>query len=109
MSSDDKISRRAFLEKSGKAVGAVAAAPVLLGAAGAVPVMPHRTLGRTGVSVSILAMGCGSRFLAYPADQATAVLEKAVLARVPRGTEELNLKALRAGLALAGAKPAESC
>ncbi|HSP91163.1 MAG TPA: aldo/keto reductase, partial [Vicinamibacterales bacterium] len=28
--------------------------------------------------VSILAMGCGSRFLAYPADQATAVLEKAV-------------------------------
>ena len=40
--------------------------------------MPRRTLGRTGVSVSILAMGCGSRFLAYPADQATAVLEKAV-------------------------------
>jgi hypothetical protein len=40
--------------------------------------MPHRTLGRTGARVSILAMGCGSRFLAYPADQATAVLEKAV-------------------------------
>ena len=40
--------------------------------------MPHRTLGRTGASVSILAMGCGSRFLMYPADQASAVLEKAV-------------------------------
>jgi hypothetical protein len=78
MSSDEKISRREFLEKSGKAVGAIAAAPVFPGAADAVPVMPHRTLGRTGVSVSILAMGCGSRFLAYPADQATAVLEKAV-------------------------------
>lgn len=35
-----------------------------------------------------------------------ATLEKAVLARVPKGTEELNLKALRAGLALAGGKPA---
>ena len=33
-----------------------------------------------------------------------ATLEKAVLARVPKGTEELNLKALRAGLALAGSK-----
>jgi aryl-alcohol dehydrogenase-like predicted oxidoreductase len=35
-------------------------------------------LGRTGVKVSILAMGCGSRFLQYPADQSGAVLEKAV-------------------------------
>jgi 2-oxoglutarate ferredoxin oxidoreductase subunit gamma len=32
----------------------------------------------------------------------TAILEKAVLSRVPKGTEDLNLKALRAGLALAG-------
>ena len=40
--------------------------------------MPHRTLGRTGASVSILAMGCGSRFLMYPAEEATSVLEKAV-------------------------------
>lgn len=80
MSSDDKISRREFLERSGLAVGAVAAAPVLLGAGateGAPPV-PRRTLGRTGVSVPILAMGCGSRFLSYAADQATVVLEKAV-------------------------------
>jgi len=36
-----------------------------------------------------------------------AILEKAVLNRVPKGTEELNLKALRAGLELAaGAKKA---
>ena len=81
MSMDDKVSRREFLEKGGMAVGAVAAMPAWLAAASpseAVAAMPRRTLGRTGVSVSILAMGCGSRFLAYPADQATAVLEKAV-------------------------------
>jgi len=42
------------------------------------PLMPRRTLGRTGISVSILAMGCGSRFLAFPAEQATAALENAV-------------------------------
>jgi len=81
--SDEKKTRREFLEKGSLTVGAVAALPALPlrpeapspAKAGA---MPHRTLGRTGASVSILAMGCGSRFLAYPADQATAVLEKAV-------------------------------
>jgi hypothetical protein len=81
MSIDDRVSRREFLEKGGKAVGAVAAMPALLAEAGAAyagAVMPRRPLGRTGVSVSILAMGCGSRFLAYPADGATAVLERAV-------------------------------
>jgi aryl-alcohol dehydrogenase-like predicted oxidoreductase len=80
MTSDDKISRREFLKRSGLAVGGVAAMPALLGASAteAASPVPRRTLGRTGVSVSILAMGCGSRFLAYPADQATAVLDKAV-------------------------------
>jgi len=83
MSMDERVSRREFLEKGGKIVGAVAAMPALLpavaeGAVAAAPAIPRRTLGRTGASVSILAMGCGSRFLEYPADQATAVLEKAV-------------------------------
>ena len=81
MSMDDKVSRREFLERGGKAVGAVAAMPAWLAAASpseAAAALPRRTLGRTGVSVSILAMGCGSRFLAYPADQAAAVLDKAV-------------------------------
>ncbi len=81
--SDGKKTRREFLEKSGLTVGAVAALPALpLRPEAPMPpkagTMPHRTLGRTGASVSILAMGCGSRFLQYPADQATAVLEKAV-------------------------------
>jgi aryl-alcohol dehydrogenase-like predicted oxidoreductase len=80
MSSHDTISRREFLERSGLAVGAVAAGPALLGRnlAGAAAAMPQRTLGRTGVRVPILAMGCGTRFLQFPADQAMAVIEKAV-------------------------------
>ena len=80
---DEKKTRREFLETSGLAVGAVAALPALpLRPEATAPVkagaMPHRTLGRTGASVSILAMGCGSRFLMYPAEEASAVLEKAV-------------------------------
>jgi hypothetical protein len=82
MAKKDGVTRREFLEKSGLAVGAAAAMPVLPpavpGDATVKGKLPHRTLGRTGASVSILAMGCGSRFLMYPADQATAVLEKAV-------------------------------
>jgi aryl-alcohol dehydrogenase-like predicted oxidoreductase len=82
MSRHHKLSRREFLGKSGLAVGAVAAMPAIAPRATTdptdTPKLPHRTLGRTGASVSILAMGCGSRFLMYPADQAAAVLEKAV-------------------------------
>jgi hypothetical protein len=83
MSMDEHVSRREFLERSGRIAGAVAALPALIpaavaGAADGAQPMPRRVLGRTGVSVSILAMGCGSRFLAYPEDQATGVLEAAV-------------------------------
>jgi predicted aldo/keto reductase-like oxidoreductase len=76
MRKHDKVSRREFLERTGLAASAAAIAssrPAL--AAGAIP---HRTLGRTGASVSILAMGCGSRFLMYPAEQASGVLERAL-------------------------------
>jgi aryl-alcohol dehydrogenase-like predicted oxidoreductase len=81
--SDEKTTRREFLEKTGLTVGAVAALPALplrpeAPSPAKTGAMPRRTLGRTGASVSILAMGCGSRFLQYPADQATAVLERAV-------------------------------
>jgi aryl-alcohol dehydrogenase-like predicted oxidoreductase len=81
MAKRNGVSRREFLGTSGLAAGAVAAMPALpaLGRdSSAGTKLPHRTLGRTGASVSILAMGCGSRFLGYPADEATAVLEKAV-------------------------------
>jgi uncharacterized protein len=79
MTKKERVSRRQFLETSGMAVGAVAALPVQPpGSVGAGAKLPHRTLGRTGVKVSILAFGCGSRFLAFPEDQASAVLEKAI-------------------------------
>lgn len=75
MDAKSRVSRREFLEKSGLAVGAVAAFPALGTGAAA---LPHRTLGRTGASVSILAFGCGSRFLAYPQEQASSVLDRAI-------------------------------
>jgi len=84
MSEKNPVSRREFLEKSGLAAGAAAALPALPRAlptaadAAATGAMPHRILGRTGASVSILAMGCGSRFLMYAEDQASAVIEKAI-------------------------------
>jgi hypothetical protein len=75
-----KISRREFLERGGLAVTAAALPP--LGstalAAGRAGAMPRRTLGRTGASVPILALGCGSRFLMYTEDQAMGVLETAL-------------------------------
>ena len=41
--------------------------------------IPSRTLGRTGAKVSILAFGCGSRFLMYKdEDAATAILNRAI-------------------------------
>ena len=78
MSKRTRISRREFLETSGLAAGAAALAGAPRAVSAAPATIPHRTLGRTGVSVPILAMGCGSRFLMYPADQASAVLEKAL-------------------------------
>ena len=78
MATKSGLSRREFLERSGLAVGAAALAPGLEGIAAAAPKLPHRALGRTGVQVSILAFGCGSRFLMYPEDQASAVLDKVI-------------------------------
>jgi aryl-alcohol dehydrogenase-like predicted oxidoreductase len=75
MAKRDKVSRREFLEKTSLAAAAL---PALAATRAEAAAMPRRTLGRTGVSVPILAMGCGSRFLMYPAEQATAVLEKAI-------------------------------
>src|SRR5437867_10527980 len=76
----DTLSRRDFLGKSGLALGAVAALPALptvAPAAGAK--LPHRGLGGTGVSVPILAFGCGSRFLMYePEEAGLAALNRAI-------------------------------
>ena len=52
-----EITRRTFI---GSAAAASAASP-----AGAKQALPTRVLGRTGATPSILALGCGSRLLAY--------------------------------------------
>ena len=73
-----EISRRQFLEN----VGLGTAAGVLLkDVARALPtadLIPTRPLGRTGTKVSILAFGCGSRFLMYKNEEADGILNHAI-------------------------------
>lgn len=77
-----EISRREFIENVG--IGAAASTSLLLlkDVADAQPeknVLPSRTLGHTGAKVSILAFGCGSRFLMYKdVDSASAILNRAI-------------------------------
>ncbi len=78
-----EVSRREFLE--GLAAGTALGAGLALGenteatASTAPTALPHRVLGRTGVKVSILAFGCGSRFLMYPGEeQSLAALNRAI-------------------------------
>jgi len=77
-----EISRREFLENIGLGTAAGTSLMLLKDVAGARPpnsVLPSRTLGRTGATVSILAFGCGSRFLMYKdEDSATAILNRAI-------------------------------
>src|SRR6266571_2574179 len=77
-----EISRRQFLENIGLGTAAGTSLLLLKDVAGARPgtdAIPSRTLGRTGAKVSILAFGCGSRFLMYKdEDSATAILNHAI-------------------------------
>jgi uncharacterized protein len=81
MSSD--LTRRKFLEKLGAGTAAGMTYPLLgewteVRPANA-PTLPTRTLGRIGAKVSILAFGCGSRFLMYKEEEeAHAVLNHAI-------------------------------
>lgn len=77
---NDDLSRRKFLERIGVGSAAGATLPLLQSVArGATKPLPHRTLGRTGASVSILAFGCGSRFLMYTEeDKALEALNRAL-------------------------------
>src|SRR5215831_13064240 len=76
------ISRREFLENVGMGAAAGTSLLLLKDVAAALPdknVLPTRALGRTGAKVSILAFGCGSRFLMYKdEDSATAILNRAI-------------------------------
>ncbi len=77
-----EISRRKFLEKIGLGTAAGTSFLLLKDVAHAQPpaaALPSRTLGRTGAKVSILAFGCGSRFLMYKDDEsAAAILNRAI-------------------------------
>ena len=78
-----EISRRNFLERIGLGTAAGAGLSLLQDVAAAKPTkmepLPSRTLGRTGAKVSILAFGCGSRFLMYQdEDQALSALNRAI-------------------------------
>ena len=75
------LSRRKFLERLG--LGTAAGAGLTLfgvpESTASTNTLPSRTLGRTGAKVSILAFGCGSRFLMYEQeDKAQAALNRAI-------------------------------
>ena len=73
------VSRRKFLEKIAMGGAAGASLPLWTNLAGAKARLPQRTLGHTGAKVSILAFGCGSRFLMYKdEDEAVEVLNHAL-------------------------------
>ena len=75
-----RITRREFIETTTLTAAGLAAASAHGGAAAALPTRPF---GKTGLEVTCLAFGCGSRFLMYPAEQATeaVLLEKALALR----------------------------
>ena len=77
-----EISRRQFFENVGFGAAASTSLLLLKDIANARPgtdPIPFRTLGRTGAKVSILAFGCGSRFLMYKDEEsATAILNRAI-------------------------------
>ena len=76
----EDLSRRKFLEKIGLGTAAGTGLWLFKDVAQASPgPLPSRTLGRTGAKVSILAFGCGSRFLMYEEeDKALAALNHAI-------------------------------
>jgi uncharacterized protein len=81
MSND--LTRRRFLERLGASTAAGVGYSFLgewaEGRPAGANTLPSRTLGRTGAKVSILAFGCGSRFLMYEnEDEATAILNHAI-------------------------------
>ena len=73
-------SRRKFLESVALGSAAGVSLPLLgnLASAAENAALPRRVLGRTGVSITLLAFGCGSRFLMYQEeDPALAALHRA--------------------------------
>lgn len=77
------VSRRRFLERVALGTAAGASLPMLQEIIPTVTAassrLPHRLLGQTGAKVSILAFGCGSRFLMYEDEEkGLAALNRAI-------------------------------
>src|SRR6267142_2039985 len=75
------LSRRKFLERVGLTTAGVGISlfPHVVEAHPTIASLPKRTLGRTNAKVSILAFGCGSRFLMYKDEEkAIAALNHAI-------------------------------
>src|SRR5256886_3030493 len=75
------LSRRKFLERVGLTTAGVGISlfPDVVEAHPTIASLPKRTLGRTHAKVSILAFGCGSRFLMYEDEEkAIAALNHAI-------------------------------
>jgi uncharacterized protein len=75
------LSRRKFLERVGLTTAGVGLSlfPDVAEAHPSIASLPKRTLGRTNAKVSILAFGCGSRFLMYEDEEkAFAALNHAI-------------------------------
>ena len=75
------LSRRKFLERVGLTTAGVGLSlfPDVAEAHPSIASLPKRTLGRTNAKVSILAFGCGSRFLMYEDEEkAIAALNHAI-------------------------------
>ena len=94
-------SRRKFLEKIGLGTAASVSLSVLGDLAEARPAatspLPSRTLGRTGAKVSILAFGCGSRFLMYDDEEkALAALNRPSTWASPMWTPRIPMETEKA-------------
>ena len=78
--SNDKITRREFIERTTLTVTAATVLPAASESESAVKsTLPQRVLGRTGAKVPIIAFGCGSRFLMYEnEDEALSVLNRVI-------------------------------
>lgn len=73
------ISRRGFLGNAALAgTAGAAAASKAKGDTAKLELLPRRALGSTGANVTMLGMGCGSRFLSYSEDKAVEALNHAL-------------------------------
>ncbi len=75
-----RFSRREFIKQSTVGIAAVSALPGLTGCSktSTADAMPRRTLGKTGLAVSVLAFGSGSQFLKNENGVWEAMVERAI-------------------------------